>query len=147
MGPKAEYGVLGYECEGESSYKMGYTLLSPNSCRKADLSNTGQDMSSMSLPDHGSQDRLISAVAEVNSNVIFINSTGVPIDMPWLPSISAMLHVWFEGQESVNSIADVLFGFVNLSGKLPVRRHHLPKESSFVHVINIILAVFPCYCS
>jgi beta-glucosidase len=92
----------------------------------------GQDMLSMSLPAYGSQDRLISAVAAVNPNVVVINSTGVAIDMPWLSQVSAVLQAWFPGQEAGNSIADVLFGAVNPSGRLPMT---IPKS----------LADTPCY--
>jgi beta-glucosidase len=77
-------------------------------------------MATMSLPAHGSQDRLISAVSAVNDNVIVINNTGVAINMPWLDRVSAVLQAWFPGQEAGNSIVDVLFGTVNPSGKLPM---------------------------
>ncbi|RDW57663.1 beta-glucosidase-10 [Coleophoma crateriformis] len=84
----------------------------------------GQDMTTMSLPANGSQDALIKAVCEVNSNVIIINSTGVAISMPWLSSVSAMVQTWFPGQEAGNSIVDVLFGDVNPGGKLPISIPH-----------------------
>lgn len=74
----------------------------------------------MSLPAYGSLDRLINAVCAVNPNVVVINSTGVAIEMPWLDKISGLLQVWYGGQESGNSIVDVLFGEVNPGGKLPV---------------------------
>jgi beta-glucosidase len=77
-------------------------------------------MTSMSLPANGSQDRLISAVCDVNSKVIVINSTGVAIAMPWLSRVSAVVQAWFPGQEAGNSIIDVLFGAVNPGGKLPM---------------------------
>lgn len=73
----------------------------------------------MSLPANGSQDRLISAVADVNKNTIVIINAGNPIAMPWLDRVSAVLHAWFPGQEAGNSIVDVLFGTVNPGGKLP----------------------------
>ena len=80
----------------------------------------GRDQPTMSLPASGSQDRLIAAVAAVNPNIIVINSTGSPITMPWLSKVPAVVQTWFGGQESGNSIIDVLFGAVNPSGKLPV---------------------------
>jgi beta-glucosidase len=82
----------------------------------------------MVLPADGSQDRLISAVAAVNPNVIVVNSTGSPIEMPWLSEVSAVVQVWFGGQEAGNSIVDVLFGVANPSGKLPVS---FPKSDKF----------------
>lgn len=77
-------------------------------------------MKTMNLPARGSQDRLIEAVSKVNKNVVVINSTGVAIAMPWLSQVSAVVQAWFGGQESGNSIVDILFGLENPSGKLPV---------------------------
>lgn len=79
----------------------------------------GCDHESMALPARGSQDRLIEAVAEVNSNTIVVNSTGTPINMPWLSKVKAVLHTWFPGQEAGNSIADVVFGKTCPGGRLP----------------------------
>lgn len=76
-------------------------------------------MPSMDLPASGSQDRLIEAVCKVNKNVVVVNSTGTAISMPWLDKVCAVVQAWFGGQESGNSIVDVLFGDVNPCGKLP----------------------------
>jgi beta-glucosidase len=40
--------------------------------------------------------------------------------MPWVKTTSTLVHAWFGGQETGNSIADVLFGRVNPSGRLSV---------------------------
>jgi beta-glucosidase len=40
--------------------------------------------------------------------------------MPWLNSVKAVLESWYPGQEDGNAIADILFGTVDPSGKLPV---------------------------
>ncbi|RSL40682.1 hypothetical protein CEP53_013216, partial [Fusarium sp. AF-6] len=79
----------------------------------------GKDQVSFHLPKDGSQDRLISAVAEVNPNVIVVNSTGVPIAMPWLENIKALVQSWYPGQECGNAIADVLTGRTTPEGHLP----------------------------
>ncbi|KAL2840404.1 glycoside hydrolase superfamily [Aspergillus pseudoustus] len=80
----------------------------------------GVDRESMDLPRDGSLDRLIAATAAVNPNTIVVNSTGTPITMPWLESVSAVLQTWFPGQEAGHAIVDVLLGKVNPGGKLPV---------------------------
>ncbi|KAG0651212.1 Beta-D-glucoside glucohydrolase B [Hyphodiscus hymeniophilus] len=80
----------------------------------------GQDMDDMNLPADGSQNRLISAVAKVNSNTIVVNVTGVAVTTPWLSEVPALVQVWYAGQETGNSILDVLLGKVNPSGKLPI---------------------------
>ncbi|KAJ2958519.1 hypothetical protein NQZ79_g5927 [Umbelopsis isabellina] len=77
----------------------------------------GEDRVSMALP--GEQNELISAVAKVNGNTVVVNQSGTPIDMPWIDEVPAVLQTWYLGQEAGNAIADVLFGKVNPSGKLP----------------------------
>lgn len=63
----------------------------------------------------------IRAVADANENtVVVIHSVG-PVDMPWIdhPNIKAVVWPHLPGQETGNSLADVLFGDVNPSGRLP----------------------------
>lgn len=83
----------------------------------AEWETEGEDRVSMSLP--GEQNELISAVAKANANTIVVNQSGTPIDMPWVDEVPAILQTWYLGQEAGNAIADVLFGKVNPSGKLP----------------------------
>jgi len=40
--------------------------------------------------------------------------------MPWISSVNALVHAWYGGNEMGNSIADILFGDVNPSAKLPL---------------------------
>ncbi|KAL1625637.1 hypothetical protein SLS56_007221 [Neofusicoccum ribis] len=84
-----------------------------------DWETEGQDQASFNLPASGSQDALITAVSAVNKNTIVVNSTGVAVAMPWIDRVAAVLQTWFPGQEAGNSIADVLLGVVNPSGRLP----------------------------
>ena len=50
---------------------------------------------------------------------------GSAISMPWIDGIGGLVQAWYSGNEVGNSIADVLFGKVNPSGKLPLS---LPKR-------------------
>lgn len=77
----------------------------------------GEDRTTLQLA--GKQDELISAVAKANKNTIVVNQSGTPISMPWLNEVPSVLQTWYLGQEAGNAIADVLFGKVNPSGKLP----------------------------
>jgi beta-glucosidase len=77
----------------------------------------GFDRADMKLP--GDQDALIAAVAEANPNTIVVLSAGSAVEMPWLDKVAAVLFAWYPGQEAGNAIADLLFGDVNPSGKLP----------------------------
>jgi beta-glucosidase len=76
------------------------------------------DNTTMRLPNN--QNQLIREVSKVNKNVIVVNETGNPVEMKWNDSVAAIVQAWFPGQEQGNAIADVLFGDVNPSGKLPV---------------------------
>lgn len=67
----------------------------------------------------GEQAALIEKVAAVNKNTVVILNTGSPIAMPWLDRVAAVVQAWYPGQECGNAIADVLFGDVTPSGKLP----------------------------
>ena len=76
------------------------------------------DRASLSLPND--DDALISAVAAVNTNTIVVLYCSSATLMPWSTNIAASLVAWFPGQENGNALAQVLFGDVNPSGRLPV---------------------------
>src|SRR3954471_16610405 len=67
----------------------------------------------------GNQDDLIKSVAAANPNTVVVLTTGGPMQMPWLGQVRSVVQAWSPGQEEVNSIAALLFGDVNPSGKLP----------------------------
>ena len=65
------------------------------------------------------QDQLISALAAVNDRLIFVSISGNAHGMPWNQDVEAILQAWYSGSETGHAVADVLFGDVNPSGKLP----------------------------
>jgi beta-glucosidase len=72
----------------------------------------------MDLPND--QAALIRAVAAVNRRTIVVLNNGTPVTMSdWLKSVPGVVEAWFPGQEGGAAIADILFGEVNPSGKLP----------------------------
>jgi beta-glucosidase len=66
------------------------------------------------------QDALVAAVAAANPHTIVVMENGGAQVMPWLSSVSAVLEAWFPGQRGAEAIANILFGAVNPSGKLPI---------------------------
>jgi beta-glucosidase len=78
----------------------------------------GRDRPNLSLP--AEQDALVSAVAAANPHTIVILKTGGPVLMPWLDKVTAVLEAWYPGEEDGNVVADLVFGTVNPSGKLPM---------------------------
>ncbi|MCW2772638.1 MAG: hypothetical protein JWN91_964 [Nocardioides sp.] len=78
----------------------------------------GWDRSTLALP--ADQNRLISSVAAANPHTIVVLNTASAVTMPWLPKVAGVVEVWFPGQTTGTAIAQVLFGDVNPSGKLPV---------------------------
>ncbi|KAL2844874.1 putative beta-glucosidase K [Aspergillus pseudodeflectus] len=84
----------------------------------ADLEKEGIDRESMSLSPH--VDDLVSAVLDAYPNAIGVTQAGNPIAMPWRHKAKTILHSWYGGNEAGNAVADVIFGKVNPSGKLPM---------------------------
>jgi beta-glucosidase len=78
----------------------------------------GADAPDMSLPS--GQDELIAAVAKANPHTIVVLQTGGAVRMPWLDQVGAVVEAWYPGAKGGEAIADVLFGDVDASGRLPV---------------------------
>lgn len=84
----------------------------------ASIETEGVDQKSMSLPE--GQNRLIQEVAKVSAKTIVVVYSGVPVDMePWLDQVEGVIQAWYPGQEGGHVLADILFGRINPSGKLP----------------------------
>ena len=63
---------------------------------------------------------LIAAVAAVNPHTIVVLETGTVVTMPWANNVSGIMEAWYGGSKGADAIANVLFGDVNPSGKLPI---------------------------
>ena len=76
------------------------------------------DLPNLSLPEN--QDALIEQVAAANPRTIIVLETGTAVLMPWLDKVSAVVDAWYAGSKGAEAVANVLFGDVNPSAKLPM---------------------------
>ena len=84
-----------------------------------DFETEGADRATITLPDE--QDELISAIVRANPRTVVVLNTGCMVLINrWADDVPAIVQAWYAGQDDGNVVADVLFGDVNPSGKLPI---------------------------
>ena len=77
----------------------------------------GTDRETMELPYN--QNELIMELFKANENLVVVNISGTGVAMPWKVQVHSILQAWYLGSETGNTLASVLLGDVNPSGKLP----------------------------
>jgi len=83
-----------------------------------DWESEGFDRTDIGLP--GLTNQLVREVFLANPNTVVVNQSGTPVSMPWIEEAGTVLQAFYGGNELGNGLADVLFGKVNPSGKLPL---------------------------
>jgi beta-glucosidase len=78
----------------------------------------GTDLPNLSLPEK--QDALIEQVAAANPRTIVVLETGTAVLMPWIDRAGGVLEAWYAGSKGADAVANVLFGKVNPSARLPM---------------------------
>ena len=66
------------------------------------------------------QDAVIEALAKVNPRLAVVIVSGNAVAMPWVDNVNAIVEAWYCGSQSGTALADIIFGDVNPSGKLPI---------------------------
>lgn len=85
----------------------------------AEMSGESSSRTNIEIPEV--QKDLLKALLQTGKPVVLILFTGRPLALKWeQENVPAILNTWFGGSEAGDAIADVLFGDVNPSGKLPV---------------------------
>lgn len=108
--------------------------------------NIGGDRKDLSL--HSEDIQLIEAVAEANSNVIVCLQGGSTILVePWKDIVKAILVQWYPGMEGGTALANILFGEVNPSAKLPVTVPATPQQLPYydMYATNIVYDYYHGY--
>lgn len=77
----------------------------------------GWDRPNLALPAR--QDELVRRVAAANPRTVVVVNAGAPVLLPWLEDVAAVLWWWLPGQEAGRSLAAVLSGAIEPSGRLP----------------------------
>jgi len=95
----------------------------------ATTSSEGLDRSTLALGNN--QDSLVMAVAQANQNTIVTVVSPGAVLMPWSNQVPAIVSAMMPGQEYGNALADVLFGKVNPSARLPVTMPNKDNEIGF----------------
>jgi len=78
----------------------------------------GMDAATIELPDK--QDALVDAVAAVNPHTIVVLENGGPVAMPWADRVQGIVEAWYPGIGGAQSLARILFGDVDPSGRLAI---------------------------
>ncbi|UQU67744.1 glycoside hydrolase family 3 C-terminal domain-containing protein [Couchioplanes caeruleus] len=91
------------------------------------VATEGEDQAGMNMVND--QDRLIAEVAPANAATVVVLKDGNPVLMPWIDAVPAVIETWNQGQEDGHAVADLLFGVVNPSGKLPTTYPRSPGDT------------------
>ncbi len=115
-------------CEIESNSKDGFNDAITKSKQSdvvilvmgegRDMSGEANNRTSLNLP--GVQEDLVKEIHKTGKPIVLVLMNGRPLSIEWIDkNIPAIVETWFLGIKSGEAIADVLFGDVNPSGKLP----------------------------
>jgi beta-glucosidase len=81
----------------------------------------GENMARAELNLAGKQLELVRSLKEINDNVIVVYVNGKPISEPWIQNnISSIIEAWEPGNLGGRAVAEIIFGDINPSGKLPL---------------------------
>lgn len=84
-------------------------------------SDSGEASSRSMLDLPGNQLQLIQQIAATGKPYVVVLMNGRPLTIPWLAdNAPALLEAWYPGTEGGDAVADILFGKVDPSGKLPM---------------------------
>lgn len=83
-----------------------------------DWESESYDRPTLDLPLRTNE--LIAKVAEASSKTVVVIQAGSAVSMPWLDKVDAVVYAWYGGNEAGAAIAQIVYGHVNPSGRLPL---------------------------
>ena len=84
-----------------------------------EMEGEAMDREELSLP--AKQRELVEAIARTNKKTVVVLNNGTPIVMEeWIDRVPAIVEAFYPGQEGGRALADILFGKVSPSGRLPL---------------------------
>jgi len=128
-----------YEDEGEYMQTREHMMKSAKAGKLVGEKVEGGDRLTLDLKPEDVE--LIKALSEVSEELVVVYVGGSAIDMSaWVDEVPAVLFSWYAGMEGGHALADILFGKVNPSGKLPFtiakKESDYPKFTPFAMEID-----------
>ena len=115
---------FGYKEYSEKDSKEAYSF-----AKKADVviigigftKNTESEGFDRTFKLPAQQEKFLIDILDLNEKTIVVLNSGGNVDMQsWLPKTKALIHAFYPGQEGGQALAEIIFGLINPSGKLPV---------------------------
>lgn len=126
---RAKGSTVKYYTSNDPSAVSGATAADVAIIVTGTVSGEGRDRDSLALP--AVDDELIAKIGAVQRNTVAVVLCPGAVLMPWANASSAIVALFMPGQEAGNAIADVLFGDVNPSGRLPLTMPNKENEIGF----------------
>jgi beta-glucosidase len=119
---RIEKGIINTAVQKAENVDYVVLVVGDNSQRNIGKEKTaGENMGRASLDLSGKQLELIQAIEKTGIPVIIVLVNGRPISEPWLQdNVPAILEAWEPGSFGGQAVAEIVFGNVNPSGKLPL---------------------------
>lgn len=111
---------LAAQMAGDADYAV--VVVGENSLRyKWKQKTAGENMARADLKLPGRQLELVKEIYKTGTPILLVLVNGRPISEPWLQeNIPAIVETWEPGSLGGQALAEILFGEVNPSGKLPL---------------------------
>lgn len=118
-----------------------------------DWESEGFDRPTLDMPKRTNE--LITRVGKANPNTVVCLQAGSAVSMPWVHDVNGIIQAWYSGNEVGNALADVVYGYINPSGRLsltlPVSEREIPaylnmrSESGKIHYREDIFVGYKYY--